>query len=728
MGNEITQEMSEPPCAGGRPAARRSEVGGEMTQEQLQQLRRRRAAQQGRKLFSEFHSLQASHAAAFAKKRNVESLLRVESPRISAMVTLEAAEAAGVTAVVFRARFLENDSKVAVKVMRIRVRGVPEEQRRRECEEEARLQRLCAHGNTVRLIDFDMGPNFAIFVLEYIPETLLQNIVERNTRERYSERTAASYVRDVASALKRCHHEGVVHFDVKLDNLLCTEDNNVKLCDFGIAQQLSEPNSLIKRTVAAPLFAPPEIHTTGWCTTSADMWSLGVVLYILLCGYPPFKESELRYRITRARYTFPERDWAQVSIMARDLISRLLVVDTAERYTAQQVLDHPWIQALSTLPKNHLSLSPEYYTPKHNSMDARIPVPRIDVPLTLEETAEEEDDDNGGEEETNGSTDENDKEEEEEGELVDGVSALNQVTSAPPALVEKTSNKPGQQAMGNTLPLRVTKFLRNMHIYRELEKKGFDSVPGGELYRDLLEGVDHLASGLMQGQKLDRTKPSWLLKRMNKVLFAKHSSLSSSDMNENGNETDADGDTFKDFEDASNSEEGEDIFSTPLLAPPDLDQVQLEKTEIDANIEPLEESHLTTKDVYAFAKFKRKDSFHVKEMGTPRLDPVAPPSSFLTTAPPKGFHKRSRLLREKSFDVQPQRVLDWIADSEAVSCRICDKEFSLFVRKHHCRYCFNVMCDACSFQRRRLDILETEEPVRVCNLCALHLPRDRNRA
>eukprot|EP00516_Mucochytrium_quahogii_P005479 CAMPEP_0203750302 /NCGR_PEP_ID=MMETSP0098-20131031/4555_1 /ASSEMBLY_ACC=CAM_ASM_000208 /TAXON_ID=96639 /ORGANISM=" , Strain NY0313808BC1" /LENGTH=575 /DNA_ID=CAMNT_0050639531 /DNA_START=121 /DNA_END=1845 /DNA_ORIENTATION=- len=414
-------------------------------------------ANRGRKLFSDFQEAQASYAKKWGESKGLEgikTLFEKEAPRLATKYHILNAEACGVTAVVCRAVNIETQDIVAVKFVRIRVEGLSDAVRRTDCKEEARLQRRCEHKHVVKLLDFEMGNNFALYILEYVKTTLLKNIIERNEQVAYSERIAAGYIQGIASALRKCHAQGVVHMDVKLDNILCTEDNIAKLCDFGVAEQMQFHDSPIQRNVAAPLFAPPEIYTTGYCDTKADMWSLGVVLYILLCGYPPFKETDLKPRIVRARYAFPERDWANVSIMARDLISRLLVIDTKQRFSAAQVLEHPWIQAASP--------------------------PRPNSPIRKNNTKS---------------------------------------AASPPKEPDANRFVP--------LPLRVTQFLRNMHHYRELEKTGFENVPGGQLYRKILDGVDEIAVDMTNRNKETEAtetpvldSPSWLARRINKILFA----------------------------------------------------------------------------------------------------------------------------------------------------------------------------------------------------------------
>jgi len=525
--------------------------------------------------------------------------------------------------------------------------------------EEARLQSLCQHDNVVRLLDFHLGPNFAIYVMEYVTESLLQNIVELNSQFTYSETNAAGFIKDIAHALDACHTHNVVHMDVKLDNILCTNGNVAKLCDFGIAECMVGDRP-IRRNVAAPLFAPPEIYTTGLCDTKADMWSLGVVLYILLCGYAPFKDTELKSRIMSARYTFPERDWSDVSIMARDLISRLLIIDTTRRFSARQVLDHPWVQALSELPDAGRDGSPEYHSLAEDLQpDSKVP-PAVEPEVVHDPNHQ--------------------------------VSELSSSEMEDDFEVLEVSNQKNVP-----LPLRVTQFLRGMHHYRELEKRGFENVPGAQLYRAVLNGVDEITVSLGDVE----SSPSWISRKINHTLHvsAKNDKLRHS--------TDASG----------------EIIVSPLTAQAAKRQTELWSgllEKFEPYYYPDEDDEYSSSVTISANKPPESISNEVKETFS-LLDIDQPPNSIsddvleaspIVTKPP-------RMTRVKSYDVHPVVPGDWIDDCEAISCRICDNEFTVLNRRHHCRACGQIICESCSL-KRKLDIVRGTSLVRVCKLCGKH--------
>ena len=349
-----------------------------------------KSAELGRKLFTNFQSIQSSTAEKWLKEKKskgggIKNLLKAESPRLGLKYRVVAPIACGMSAVVCKGQMVSTGQPVAIKFMRLSAKSdkFHDDLKRRTCVLEAEIQLQCSHPNVVTLYDFSLSKDYAIYVMEYVPNTLLGAIVKRNSQQRYSESETARYIKGVALALKHCHAQGVVHLDVKLDNILCTSSGEVKLCDFGVATRVSRPGQKVKRSQAAPMFCPPEILREQSCSTKADMWALGVVLYMLLCGYPCFPEKDLNKRILTARYTFPINHWSNVSVMARDLVSRLLVIDTSVRYSAEQVLEHPWIKALDSYspkvpdaPTREFSEFNSFYGPSNEKLLKMMQVPK----------------------------------------------------------------------------------------------------------------------------------------------------------------------------------------------------------------------------------------------------------------------------------------------------------------------------------------------------------------
>jgi len=176
---------------------------------------------------------------------------------------------------------------------------------------------------------------------------LFDRIIEK---EYYSEKDAQKLVLTIAKALQYCHSRGVVHRDLKPENILLTsknDDDSVKIADFGFAKQIdTSSDEALSTSCGTPGYVSPEILNGQKYGPEVDMWSLGVIVYILLCGYPPFfhdNQKELFKQIRGGKYTFDEEYWGEVSEEAKDLIRNLLQVDRTKRLRINQLLEHPWL-------------------------------------------------------------------------------------------------------------------------------------------------------------------------------------------------------------------------------------------------------------------------------------------------------------------------------------------------------------------------------------------------
>jgi len=176
---------------------------------------------------------------------------------------------------------------------------------------------------------------------------VLQKIVEKDILD---EKEAARVVRSVASTLGFLHSLGIIHRDLKPDNLMYrSKDHNsdIVIVDFGVAKHLDSTEKFATSACGTPLYLAPEVITGPQYTQMCDMWSLGVILYVMLCGRPPFyakDRSHLFRKIKDGSFTFPDKYWKHVSSGAKDLITRLLQVDPRKRATPKQIGAHPWVK------------------------------------------------------------------------------------------------------------------------------------------------------------------------------------------------------------------------------------------------------------------------------------------------------------------------------------------------------------------------------------------------
>ncbi|KZV56512.1 hypothetical protein F511_22343 [Dorcoceras hygrometricum] len=173
-------------------------------------------------------------------------------------------------------------------------------------------------------------------------------------RGHYSERAAAGVAKTVAEVVRMCHQHGVVHRDLKPENFLFAnkkENAALKAIDFGLSV-FFKPGERFNEIVGSPYYMAPEVLKRNY-GPEVDIWSAGVILYILLCGVPPFwaeTEQGVALAILRGVIDFKREPWPQVSESAKSLVKQMLEPDPQKRLTAQQVLEHPWIQNAKKVP------------------------------------------------------------------------------------------------------------------------------------------------------------------------------------------------------------------------------------------------------------------------------------------------------------------------------------------------------------------------------------------
>lgn len=217
--------------------------------------------------------------------------------------------------------------------------------------------RGCQH--IIRLYDFFDEPKHIYLVMETMyGGELFDRIVQKSY---YNEKEARMTCKILLEAVAYCHDRHVAHRDLKPENLLLrseTDDSSIKIADFGFAKVVKSPKSL-KTQCGTPGYVAPEILTGTPYDESADMWSVGVILYILLGGYPPFiddNQRKLFRRIRKGQYEFHEEYWGPVSDDAKNLISNLLCVKAEDRLTAREALHSNWVAVATdeSLEKNEM--------------------------------------------------------------------------------------------------------------------------------------------------------------------------------------------------------------------------------------------------------------------------------------------------------------------------------------------------------------------------------------
>uniref|UniRef100_A0A3Q3LY76 calcium/calmodulin-dependent protein kinase n=1 Tax=Mastacembelus armatus TaxID=205130 RepID=A0A3Q3LY76_9TELE len=220
-------------------------------------------------------------------------------------------------------------------------------------EREARICRLLKHPNIVRLHDSISEEGFHYLLFDLVTGgELFEDIV---AREYYSEADASHCIQQILEAVLHCHQMGVVHRDLKPENLLLAskcKNAAVKLADFGLAIEVQGEQQAWFGFAGTPGYLSPEVLRKEAYGKPVDIWACGVILYILLVGYPPFWDEDqhkLYQQIKAGAYDFPSPEWDTVTPEAKNLINQMLTINPAKRITAQEALKHPWVCQRSTV-------------------------------------------------------------------------------------------------------------------------------------------------------------------------------------------------------------------------------------------------------------------------------------------------------------------------------------------------------------------------------------------
>ncbi|XP_061083630.1 calcium/calmodulin-dependent protein kinase type II subunit gamma isoform X2 [Conger conger] len=220
-------------------------------------------------------------------------------------------------------------------------------------EREARICRLLKHPNIVRLHDSISEEGFHYLVFDLVTGgELFEDIV---AREYYSEADASQCINQILESVNHIHQHDIVHRDLKPENLLLASKMKgaaVKLADFGLAIEVQGDQQAWFGFAGTPGYLSPEVLRKDPYGKPVDIWACGVILYILLVGYPPFWDEDqhkLYQQIKAGAYDFPSPEWDTVTPEAKNLINQMLTINPAKRITADQALKHPWVCQRSTV-------------------------------------------------------------------------------------------------------------------------------------------------------------------------------------------------------------------------------------------------------------------------------------------------------------------------------------------------------------------------------------------
>ncbi|XP_026215326.1 serine/threonine-protein kinase DCLK2a isoform X1 [Anabas testudineus] len=251
-------------------------------------------------------------------------------------------------------------------------------------ESEVAVLRKVKHPNIIMLIEEVDTPSELYLVMELVKGGDLFDAITSSAK--YTERDASIMIYNLAGALKYLHSMNIVHRDIKPENLLVFEypdgTKSLKLGDFGLATVVEGP---LYTVCGTPTYVAPEIIAESGYGLKVDIWAAGVITYILLCGFPPFRsdnnqQEDLFDQILLGRLDFPSPYWDNITDSAKELIGKMLQVNAETRYTAEDVLSHPWVTDDVVMENNMKmevtgKLKTHFNTaPKHNTTTAGVTV------------------------------------------------------------------------------------------------------------------------------------------------------------------------------------------------------------------------------------------------------------------------------------------------------------------------------------------------------------------
>ncbi|CDW77508.1 protein kinase domain containing protein [Stylonychia lemnae] len=219
-----------------------------------------------------------------------------------------------------------------------------DEYQKKKVLQEVHLLKKVRHQNVIRLLEVFESPKHLLMVMEYAGGGDLLQYVKK--RRRLEEDEARKIFKQVVYGLAHCHCRSVLHRDIKLDNILLDNEGEIKICDFGVSRIIKK-NQRITEQCGTPAYIAPEIISdSGYEGFNADVWSLGVLLYAMICGTVPFKAQnmhDLHQIITSGSFQYPPQIEPLLSDESKDLINKMLVLDPNERISIPEILSHQWM-------------------------------------------------------------------------------------------------------------------------------------------------------------------------------------------------------------------------------------------------------------------------------------------------------------------------------------------------------------------------------------------------
>jgi len=289
------------------------------------------------------------------RRARVKALADADVTNISDVYKMGDELGRGRFSVVKQATHLKENIGYAVK--EVENESLDDEENLEALETEIKILRKLRHPHIVNLKEVVTTDDYTYIIMELLSGgELFNRIVDRG---QFPEKEAQELFSQILLSMEYLHNMNIVHRDVKPENILycLQESNDIKLIDFGYAG-IWAPDKPLTGLCGTPDYVAPEVLSwyedddTGTpYGKGSDMWSMGVLLYVILSGCSPFnadEEEALLKLVAEAKYEFYEKEWSGISAEAKDLISRLLVVDPAKRFTMEETLSHPWLSTVAT--------------------------------------------------------------------------------------------------------------------------------------------------------------------------------------------------------------------------------------------------------------------------------------------------------------------------------------------------------------------------------------------
>uniref|UniRef100_A0A3B4X435 Myosin light chain kinase family member 4 n=2 Tax=Seriola lalandi dorsalis TaxID=1841481 RepID=A0A3B4X435_SERLL len=238
---------------------------------------------------------------------------------------------------------VENSSGLTLAAKVIKARSQKEKE---IVKNEIQVMNNLDHANLIQLYAAYESRNDIILVLEYVGGgELFDRIIDENYT--LMELDAVVFIRQICEGLQHMHKMYILHLDLKPENILCVSrvTNKIKIIDFGLAR-IYKPREKLRVNFGTPEFLAPEVINYDFVSFNTDMWSLGVITYMILSGLCPFlgdDDNQTLNNILACQWNFEEQEFVETSKEAKDFISRLLIVNKSWRMGAAEALRHPWL-------------------------------------------------------------------------------------------------------------------------------------------------------------------------------------------------------------------------------------------------------------------------------------------------------------------------------------------------------------------------------------------------